>query len=313
MSLRYEPVRRLKIGLILPSKGVGTGPEILDAGCTTAVDLGWESVWVTDHLLVPRGPEADEYGCILEATTALAWVGARYETLTLGTSVLVPAMRDAPLLAKQIATMDVLTKGRLIIGVGVSDAYDIPEYTNLGKADRFPDRGAYLDESIALWRHLWSGSTEPFHGRFHQLDDFSFAPLPVQGRDLPIWGGGRSARAVRRSVGLTNGWHGAQTGPQDMVARIPDIIAVAEELGRPLPTLSVRCRVKFNDFTPPPYALCGGVANMIDDMVAFARLGVEHLIMVFDAHDPEGLDRDMRRFHDEVVLEVQGRLAAGES
>jgi alkanesulfonate monooxygenase SsuD/methylene tetrahydromethanopterin reductase-like flavin-dependent oxidoreductase (luciferase family) len=150
-------------------------------------------------------------------------------------------MRDAPLLAKQIATIDVLTKGRLIIGVGVSDSYDLPEYTNLGKAERFPDRGAYLDESIALWRHLWSGSPEPFHGRFFQIDDFSFAPLPVQGRDLPIWCGGRSARAVRRAVGLTNGWHGAQTGPHDMVERIPDIIAVAQELDRPLPTLSVRC------------------------------------------------------------------------
>ncbi len=312
MSLAYQPIEELQIGLVLPSKGVGTGPEVLDAGCATAAELGWKSVWVTDHLMVPRGAEADEYGCILEATTALAWVGARYETLTLGTSVLVPAMRDAPLLAKQIATIDVLTKGRLIIGVGVSDSYDIPEYTNLGKADRFADRGAYLDEAIALWRHLWSGSTEPFHGRFHQLDDFSFAPLPVQGVDLPIWCGGRSARAVRRSVGLTNGWHGAQTGPADMVVRIPNIIEVAEELQRPLPTLSVRCRVKFNDHTAPPYALCGGTENMVTDMVEFAHLGVEHLIMVFDSHDPEGLERDMRRFHKDVVIEVQRRLAQGQ-
>lgn len=312
MARRYAPVKELKIGLVLPSKGVGTGPDVLDAGCATAVDLGWKSVWVTDHLLVPRGPEADEYGCILEATTALSWVGARYETLTLGTSVLVPAMRDAPLLAKQIATMDVLTRGRLIIGVGVSDSYDIPEYTNLGKVDRFADRGAYLDETIALWRHLWSGSSEPFLGRFHQLENFSFAPLPVQGMELPIWCGGRSARAVRRSVGLTNGWHGAQTGPQDMVQRIPEIIAVAEELDRPLPALSVRCRVKFDDHTPPPYALSGGAKNMVKDMVEFARLGVEHLIMVFDAHDPDGLERDMRRFDEEVVVSVQEHLGAGQ-
>lgn len=309
MSLAYAPVTELKIGLVLPSKGIGTGPEVLDAGCATAVDLGWTSVWVTDHLMVPRGSEAGEYGCILEATTALAWVGARYETLTLGTSVLVPAMRDAPLLAKQIATIDVLTKGRLIIGVGVSDSHDIPEYRNLGKADRFSDRGAYLDESIALWRHLWSGATEPFNGRFYQLDDYSFAPLPVQGRDLPIWCGGRSARAVRRAVGITNGWHGAQTGPQDMVARIPDIISVAEELGRPLPTLSVRCRVKFSDATSSPYALCGGPDIMVRDMLEFARLGVEHLIMVFEPHDSEGLERDMRRFQEEVLLEVRSRLA----
>jgi alkanesulfonate monooxygenase SsuD/methylene tetrahydromethanopterin reductase-like flavin-dependent oxidoreductase (luciferase family) len=219
-------------------------------------------------------------------------------------------MRDAPLLAKQIATIDVLTKGRLIVGVGVSDSYDIPEYTNLGKADRFPDRGAYLDEAIGLWRHLWSGSTEPFLGRFHQLENFSFAPLPVQGASLPIWCGGRSPRAVRRSVGLTDGWHGAQTGPNDMVARIPDIIAVAETLERPLPTLSVRCRVKFTEQTAQPYALCGGSKNMVKDMVEFARLGVEHLIVDFENVDPEGLARDMRRFNSDVVDEVQERLAA---
>jgi hypothetical protein len=134
----------------------------------------------------------------------------------------------------------------------------------------------------------------------------------VQGAQLPIWCGGRSARAVRRSVGLTNGWHGAQTGPKDMVQRIPDIIAVAAELDRPLPTLSVRCRVKFNDHTPPPYALSGGADQMVKDMVGFADLGVEHLIMVFDAHDPEGLERDMRRFNDEVVARVQESLGTGQ-
>ena len=127
---------------------------------------------------------------------------------------------------------------------------------------------------------------------------------------MPIWCGGRSSRAVRRSVGLTDGWHGAQTGPDDMVARIPEIIAVAETLNRPLPTLSVRCRVKFSEHTAPPYALCGDARNMVKDMIEFARLGVEHLIMVFENDDPKGLERDMRRFNDDVVGEVQERLAA---
>jgi hypothetical protein len=93
-----------------------------------------------------------------------------------------------------------------------------------------------------------------------------------------------------------------------MVARIPDIVAVAAELDRPLPTLSVRCRVNFHELKTAPYALSGGVENMVKDMVEFARLGVEHLIIVFEAHDPEGLERDMRRFDEDVVLEVQSRL-----
>jgi len=204
----------VRIGLILPSKGGGTGPESLDAAAETAVRLGWTSVWVTDHMMVSRGAEADEYGTILEAMTALTWVGARHPSLTLGTSVLVPAMRDAVQLAKEIATLDVLTGGRLIVGVGVGDEGDIPEYANLGKADRFRVRGAYLDETIALWRHLWSGGIEPFEGRFHRLEDYMFLPLPTQGDRLPIWSGGRSARAVTRAATLSDGYHATRAGVQ---------------------------------------------------------------------------------------------------
>jgi alkanesulfonate monooxygenase SsuD/methylene tetrahydromethanopterin reductase-like flavin-dependent oxidoreductase (luciferase family) len=272
VNVEYLPVSNVNFGLALANKGIGTGPMVLDAGAQCAAELQWSSVWVTDHLLVPRGPEADEYGCILEALTALTWVGARHETLRLGTSVLVPAMRDAPLLAKQIASLDVLTSGRVTIGVGVSDAYDLPEYTNLGKADRFPDRGAYLDETIALWRHLWSGNTNHFVGRFHDIEDFSFLPLPIQGADLPIWCGGRSARAVRRSVELTNGYHAAQTGPNDLRERIPLIVAAAEKAGRSLPAMSVRCRVKLTEWVGPPFALAGAPIDMIQDVVEFAQL-----------------------------------------
>ena len=159
----------MKLGLILPTIGQGAGGEALAAAAETATTLGWNSVWVTDHLMVPAGPEAEEYGWVLEATTALTWVAAQFPKLRVGFSVIIPAMRDAPLLAKQLATIDFLTGGRLTVGVGSSETHDLPEYENLGKADRFARRGAYLDETIALWRHLWSGNTEPFRGEFHQL------------------------------------------------------------------------------------------------------------------------------------------------
>lgn len=308
MTTQYERRSDIRIGLALPSKGPGVGPEELDAGASTASQLDWSSVWVTDHLLVPRGPEAAEYGYILEAITALAWVGARHEGLTLGFSVLVPAMRDAPLLAKQIATLDVLTGGRIVVGVGASDTYDLTEYTNLGKAERFADRGAYLDESIALWRHLWSGRTDPFTGRFHRLEDFTFLPLPVQGAAVPVWCGGRSARAVRRSVELADGYHAAQTGPDNLRERIPQILEVVATSGRPLPTLSVRCRVKPEDYVGPPYALAGTPARMIEDVVEFGRLGVADLIMTFDDHEPEALALAMRIFDDDVVAPARERL-----
>ncbi|TPX01973.1 LLM class flavin-dependent oxidoreductase, partial [Schumannella luteola] len=169
MARELTRVGDMTFGVILPNKGRGSGPEHLDAVASVATELGWRSGWVTDHLMVPDGPEADEYGWMLEALTTIAWVGGRHEDLVLGTSVVSPAMRDAPMLAKELATLDVLLGGRLIVGVGVSDTDDLPEYRNMGKEDRFRVRGRYVDESMRLWRHLWSGSTEPFHGEFHTL------------------------------------------------------------------------------------------------------------------------------------------------
>jgi alkanesulfonate monooxygenase SsuD/methylene tetrahydromethanopterin reductase-like flavin-dependent oxidoreductase (luciferase family) len=291
----------VRIGLVLPSKGDGAGPESLDAAAETAARLGWTSVWVTDHMLVPPGDEADEYGWILEALTTLAWVGGRHEGLRLGTSVVVPAMRDAPQLAKELATIDVLTGGRLIVGVGVGDPGDVREWTSLGKADRLRTRGAYLDETIALWRHLWSGRTDPFDGRFHQLEDYTFRPLPPQGERLPIWSGGRSDRAVARAATLTDGYHASQTGPADLRERWPRLCEQAAAAGRPRPTLSIRARVKFGRAPGPIYSLTGTARSMIDDLMAFDLLGVDDLIVVLEGNEPEVVRDAAERFDREVV------------
>jgi probable F420-dependent oxidoreductase len=296
----------MKIGLILPTIGAGAGPEGLDAAAGTAARLGWSSVWATDHLMVPAGPEAGEYGWVLEATTALTWVAARYPTLRVGFSVIIPAMRDAPLLAKQIATIDVLSGGRLTVGVGTSEEHDLPEYESLGKADRFRKRGRYVDEAIALWRHLWSGSTEPFEGEFNSLRDFTFEPLPVQGAALPIWCGGRSDRVLRRAAQLCDGYHGAQTGPDHVRERLPKLRAFAEEAGRPTPTISVRVRVRFDDGPLPVYSLHGSSAEIARGVRDFEDAGVDELVVVFKTTDPETLVATMERVQDEVLAVLAG-------
>jgi alkanesulfonate monooxygenase SsuD/methylene tetrahydromethanopterin reductase-like flavin-dependent oxidoreductase (luciferase family) len=298
----------VKLGLILPTIGHGAGPNALDAAAETASRLGWHSVWATDHLLVPAGPEADEYGWTLEATTALTWVAARSPSLRVGFSVLIPAMRDAPLLAKQLATIDVLTDGRLTVGVGVSDKGDLPEYENLGKGDRFPYRGAYVDEAIALWRHLWSGRTDPFEGEFNQLRDFNFQPLPVQGADMPIWCGGRSDRALRRAATLCDGYHAAQTGPADVADKLPKLREAAEAAGRMPVPVSVRVRVRFDQDPLAVYSLHGTSAAMLSEVLEFARLGVEELVVVFKETDPDRLALLMERFDDEVYRPARDQL-----
>lgn len=301
----------MKIGLILPTIGAGAGPEGLDAAAGAAARLGWSSVWATDHLLVGAGPEANEYGWVLEATSALTWVAARFPSLRVGFSAIIPAMRDAPLLAKQLATIDYLTGGRLTVAVGASDRDDLPEYRNLGKEDRFSRRGAYLDESIALWRHLWSGSEEPFEGEFHQLADFNFRPLPPQGAALPIWCGGRSDRALRRAAFLADGYHGAQTGPEQVRERVPKLAALAAEAGRPAVPISVRVRVRFGLGPLAVYSLYGDPNGMRAEVVGFARAGCEELVVVFKETEPEALARALERFDAEVYRPALEQLAEG--
>lgn len=298
----------MRIGLILPTMGHGGSAAVVDEAAAAAAELGWSSAWVTDHLLVPRGDEAGSYGAILEALTTLAWVGGRHERLRLGTSVVVPAMREAPQLAKELATIDVLSGGRLIVGVGVGDRMDEPEWANLGKAARMATRGAYLDESIALWRHLWSGRTEPFEGRFHRLDSFVFQPLPAQGARLPIWSGGRSDAAIARAATLTDGYHASQTGPDDLRERWPRILDGAKAAGRPRPTLSVRTRVHFDAPPGPVYSLHGSPRTMIDALLDFDGLGVDELVVVFEGASAGGITEAMRRFDLEVVAAYRSVL-----
>lgn len=290
----------MKLGVILPTIGRGASPEALDAAAETAARLGWSSAWVTDHLLVPAGPEAEEYGRVLEATSALTWVAARHPGLRVGFSVIIPAMRDAPLLAKQLATIDVLTGGRLTVGVGSSQKHDLPEYENLGKADRFASRGAYLDETIALWRHLWSGNTDPFEGEFHTLRDYTFDPLPVQGAGLPLWCGGRGDRILRRAAFLCDGYHAAQTGPEDIRARIPRLEELAAEAGRPRVPISVRVRVRLDAEPMEKYSLYGSPEAMIPEVRAFEEADVDELVLVFREQEPDELVAAMERFASEV-------------
>jgi probable F420-dependent oxidoreductase len=284
-------------GMCLPNFPAGATPEGIEAGAAVAERLGWSTVWTTDHVMVP-GDSADEYGHIYEAILTLAWVGARHPGIRLGSSVIVVPQRNAVLLAKELATLDSLTGGRLIAGVGVG--WNRIEFANLGADERFPVRGAYLDETIRMWRHLWSGSTEPFRGRFHTFEDFTFSPLPVQGASLPILVGGRAERALQRAGALGDGYHSSASSPSQYAQRLPTVRAAAEAAERPMPSLSARVRVEF-DRTTSGYAMRGSPDEIAGEVRAFAELGVTHLALSFGTTDPAELVARAERFDREVA------------
>jgi probable F420-dependent oxidoreductase len=280
-------------GLCLPTLHAGSSAEGIEAAAEAAERAGFSTVWTTDHVLV--GQEGvEEYGRIFEAIVTLAYLGARHPGLKLGTSVIVVPQRQAVVLAKELATLDALTRGRVIAGVGLG--WDEHEFGNLGVADRFRVRGAYLEETVDLWRHLWGGVTSPFRGRFHDLDDFVFEPLPTQGADLPIWFGGRVDAALRRAGRLGDGYQGTSSSPAAFAPRIPVLREAADAAGRPMPTLSARVRVVAGGSEPAPddgYTLRGSPDQIRAGIAEWEALGVTDLALYFASVEPAAITRDV--------------------
>jgi probable F420-dependent oxidoreductase len=293
----------MRYGICLPNFTELASPDAIEAAADVAERLGWEAVWTTDHVLVDRGDASADYRTIFEAILTLAWVGAKHPGLRLATSVVVVPQRNAVVLAKELASLDELSGGRVTAGVGIG--WNRKEFANLDEADRFHVRGAYLDETIALWRHLWSGSTEPFTGRFHSIDDFAFAPLPAQGASLPILIGGRAEAALKRAGRLGDGYQSSASGPDDYAARLPVIAAAAEAAGRPMPALSARVRVELGGKPGgSSYAMRGNPDEIAAEVRKFAAIGVEELALFFAADSREALVAAAKRFAAEVVPQV---------
>jgi alkanesulfonate monooxygenase SsuD/methylene tetrahydromethanopterin reductase-like flavin-dependent oxidoreductase (luciferase family) len=287
-------------GLAVMNYRDGPVAERLEASAEAVTRHGWRNAWLIDHLMVPASGEAD-YAWTLEPLVSMAWMAARSPALRIATGVLVPPMRDGVQLAKELATLDALSGGRLTVAVGVGDDRDAPEYANLGKQERFAVRGAYLDETIALWRHLWSGSREPFHGRFFDLEDYTFAPLPAQGASLPILSSGRSDRTMSRPGRITDGHYTSRWGPADIAARWPAVLAAAAARGRPRPYLASRVRVRLGEPPDASYSLCGTPSEMVDQLCAFEACGVDEFVAVLAVVDPDDIGAAADRFQREVV------------
>ena len=206
--------------------GVGLAEFPFDgaAGFWRFVDLceagGVDSLWQTDRI-ISRAP-------ILEGMTALAAIAGRTRHIKFGVNVLSLAMRDPVLVAKQCATIDVLSEGRLLPGFGIGSPV-APEWAALHLDTR--TRGARTDEALEVIRLLWTGETIDFEGRHFRVSGASITPRPVQ-PDLPIWIGGSSEAAIRRTARHGTGWQAGPETPEQAGAAIAAIKQALAETGR---------------------------------------------------------------------------------
>jgi len=289
----------LAFGICVPNFRPGAAPEGMLAATQTAERLGWHSAWTTDHVLIDSAERGANYRHIYEALTVLAWLAGQTETIRLGMSVLVVPMRNAVVLAKELATIDALSDGRLIAGVGIG--WNLTEFENLGVGDRFTQRGAYLEETVALWRHLWGGNTGPWQGRFHSFDEAFFSPLPVQGAEVPVWIGATVDKALRRVGRIAEGYQSTRTDAPTMRKRRALIGDAATAAGRPMPAMSTRLSVSFDGSERGVSILSGPPNEMVEQVRAYRDAGTGHLALDFGEVDPDAVAQAIERFDREVV------------
>jgi probable F420-dependent oxidoreductase len=269
-----------------------------------AESLGYDSLWATDHVLM-AADQPEPYGTILEAVITLSYVAAVTERLRLGTSVIVLPQREPVLVAKQAATLDVLSNGRLILGVGAG--WNEREFGFLGAS--FHDRGRRFDEYIAALRALWSDPDPRFDGKYVHFGDVSFQPRPVQPGGPPIWLGGSSRAALRRAATLCDGWHAVGITVEEFAAGMQTIRAFK---GERKVVGSVRLRTVVGRKLPEQRNARGGVQaqlsgareEVIERIQAYAAGGADELVLYFGADDLEANLAEMRRFADEVRMRV---------
>ena len=199
----------MHLGVILPNFGRDSTPDAIRTTAAAAETLGFDSVWATEHIIV--GPEAvNPYGRVYDPLLVLAWVAAFTERIGVGTSIVILPLHHPIRLAKEVATLQELSRGRVRVGVGVGWHED--EFRFMGYAFRGRDRRA--DEALHLMRALWSGE-RAFQGEHWSFENGTFAPLPEQAPEL--WVGGRSERAIRRARELGDVWHPSRgVGPDDV-------------------------------------------------------------------------------------------------
>src|ERR687891_1230448 len=209
----------MKFGLYGLHKGENTAPEALGRRARVAEDAGFESIWVGDHIALPPDAPDDAYDARLEALVTLAHLAAVTRRVRLAVGVIVLPQRQPVLLAKQLTSIDVLSGGRLIVGLGVG--YLEAELRALGAT--LADRGARTDEHIAALRALWDEPVPDFEGRFVAFSNVIQRPRPVQRPYPPIVIGGESPAAYRRAR-AAGAWYGWERAPEQ-------VAAVREQLG----------------------------------------------------------------------------------
>ena len=306
----------MRYGFYLPTRGACGTPEAIETVVARGEALGFSSVMIADHVVFPT-EIASKYpytvsgvfpggGDALDQLTLMAFVAARSQTLRLVSSVMILPYRNPVLTAKMLATIDVLSRGRVTVGVGVGWLQE--EFEALG-APPFDRRGAVSDEWIRILKLLWTQSPASFAGEFYRFEALRCLPAPVQRPHPPIWIGGHSRAALRRVARHGDGWHpvGANPAvplrPAELRASLDELFRMTEAEGRDPSRLTISFKAPVYDTTAGTLGpggdrrpFSGSPAQVADDIATYEKLGVSELVFDFRSERLEETVERMEAF-----------------
>ncbi len=317
----------MQIGCSAPTSGDLTAPDTIARIATEAEMLGYDYVTISDHLLIPTdigsrypysesgafssGARVDRHEQLMTAM----FIAAKTSRLRIVTSVMVVPHRPAVLTAKLLATLDVLSKGRLTLGIGAGWMRE--EFEAVGTPP-FDERGAVTDEYMMACKALWEQDEPRFEGKYTNFTGVVFQPKPVQS-PIPIWVGGESNPALRRTARYGDAWYPIGTNPafpMDTLSRykagVAKLRGMAEKAGRAPEAVGLAYRVSSNPEAQPKGTVegerklfTGGAADYAGDIKALAEVGVTSFDFGLFGPTLAATIDNMRRFRDEVAAKVR--------
>ncbi len=298
----------MKFGYVTPQNwGIADPQDVVDLA-VTAEELGYDSVWVNHHILnVGYIYDRLQNSPYYDALTVLTWVAALTERVRLGTTVLVLPYLNPLVLAKTVATLDVMSGGRVTLGVGVGMLRE--ENDALGSD--FSTRGAYADESIEIMRELWTSDEPQYSGRFFDFGgNFKFSPKPAQKPGVPILIGGMSRAAMRRCARLGDGWHPNSGSIEDLAARAQTLREMWRRQDRDPDDMQlvVRCELDVLDSESddPTTPMIGTPDQLVQAISDYQSLGVSEIVLGISTNNLDRIRRIQESFAELVMPRVSG-------
>ncbi len=312
----------MRFGFYLPNSGPTAQPDSLAEIARRGDQLGFYCMVAPDHIIQPTkissaypytvsgdfGGGTRSEGEWPEQLTTLAFLAGITQRIRLVTSVMIVPYRNPILTAKMLATIDMLSKGRLTVGVGVGwmeeefEALDAPPFAR---------RGAVTDEYLRAFKELWTSDDPHFEGEFCRFSGITFLPKPTQKPHPPIWVGGQSRLAIRRAAQLGDAWHpvgaipAAPLEPEELSQKLVTLQRYAEEAGRDPKEIEVAMKAPLYDTSLSSAGdrrrFSGSPDQVLQDVKTYSDIGVDHLI--FDIRGPDlsqSLER-MEWFAQEVM------------